>query len=212
MADVKLYLSGAAAGYVPATIRGAWDITTQASTFKCSTTRDGAGSPNGQYRYAYNTNADNDVLAFRSISIPLSAVELSGVWTGCLGIYESNAAMNAQVHIYAYVTTGDSDTPRGTLINTYIDADEVSVAAATGGEGLGGTGSAVSVSLNDRICIEIGYRANAASIYACYVYTGGSNGTDLSDGENATLYPGWFSFAESSGLSSGGMPIFFDLS
>lgn len=112
---------------------------------------------------------------------------------GVLGIYENNADFNGYLRIHAWVTQGDSSTPRGTIC-TYEDADECSATATQSGEDIDSETSdnTIAAQTGDRLVIEVGVKANTTGTQAgaCLYY--GGNGSDLTDGGDPTTKIGYF--------------------
>jgi hypothetical protein len=156
----KLYLTNLPANYTPATMRGAWDDTAGAVTRALDVTKEGGGAITTVARANTNASATYDVLLYRGISGPLAAQTISGTLNVMLGVIESNALANFFWHVHVYATQGDSDTPRGTLLNDYIEAtNEWGTAAATNGKAFASAQTLAGVGIldGDRIVIEIGY-------------------------------------------------------
>jgi hypothetical protein len=110
-------------------------------------------------------------------------------------MYEDNAAADMYPHIHIYVTQGDSDNVRGTVLADYYGATEEGTSAV----GMADTPTGqnpVNGSVGDRIVVEIGYQARntSAAQYIGYVYRGGTGATDLTNGAAAPTYPGWLDF------------------
>ena len=201
----KLYLQNAAAGYTPTTIRGAWDDTAAMVTTALGSTKSGAVATVS--RNETNASATFDVGLLRFVSPALTrAITLNGTINWILGVSESNADANMALHLHAYVTTGDTDTPRGTLITDLLETAgnewAAGGASTTGKVTEGGSVALTSVAaeVGDRIVIEYGAIArntltdprNARASY-------GGTGNDLTDGGDATTLTGWIEFSQ--GLS-----------
>ena len=157
--------------YTPTTIRGAWDATAGAVARGLSTQLLGAAMTTVAVAEAVATT-DWDVLLLRAVSAPIAAdVTIEGTLTAILGLRESNAAADFFTHLHAYVTQGDTDTPRGTLLTDDLGATEWPT-TATGRTSGALALSAVDALAGDRIVIEIGYRATNSSATS---YTGTLN-------------------------------------
>lgn len=162
----KFYLHNAAAPYTPATIRGAWDQTAGAVTKALDTQREGGGA-NAIIQIA-ETSATNPfrVLLGRWISGPLGAQTLSGTVDVLLGISESLSAADMNWYLHIYVTQGNSDTPRGTILGDFSEGLGVNEwPTATTFKGLNAAAALSSLAINagDRIVCEIGYVSREAS-------------------------------------------------
>lgn len=168
----KLYLHNAPAPYTPATIRGSFDQTAGAVT-KAADSRKEGGGINTPIAIT-ETNATNPwrVLLGRWIGGPLAAQTISGTVNLLLGIFEDNALANLNWFLHIYVTQGDSDTPRGTLLANYSEALGVNEWPTSGAFGdfrelnAAATLSSLAVSDGDRPVFEIGYVSREASATA----------------------------------------------
>ena len=146
-----------------------------------SSTKDGGGAITTVARAETNVTNNYDVLLYRGVSGKLATQTISGTFDVVLGCLESNAAANMFWHVHVYVTTGDSDTVRATLINDFIGATEWPTTAV--GRTLGAS-SAISASITDgdRLVVEIGYRAanTVTTSYTGTLWYGTQNADDLS--------------------------------
>lgn len=157
----KLYLTGAAAPYSPATFRGAWNQTTSVLSKALSPHKSVTDALCDSFNGVAETSAaaNFDVCVTRFVSGPLAAQTISGTVEAIFGCSESNSLADFATHCHIYVTQGDSDTPRGTLLTDYVEttANEwtfnpifKTIPAAT-------AISSLAVSDGDRIVIELGY-------------------------------------------------------
>ena len=89
----------------------------------CSIRRRSGPDADSLARAEANTAAEYDVLLYRGVSGPLAAQTISGTVDVLLGV-GNRAPTNADLHyhLHVYVTQGDSDTPRGTLLTDYREA------------------------------------------------------------------------------------------
>jgi hypothetical protein len=196
----RFWLTNAAAPYTPTTRRGAWDVASGEDVQLLG--RKPQGSAGTSSINVGSTAADRDVLLHRSISAgAVKAGTISGTVGWTIGVKESNVDANAVWHLHIYVTTGDSDTPRGTLLSDYIGSTEFTT-TATGTAITGQAVSSVAIQAGDRIVVEIGYRANAlATTYNATINYGNTGTTDLNNGDTAvTTEPGWVEFSGTDGL------------
>lgn len=157
----RFYLQNRAAPYTPATIRGAWDQTAGAVTKALDPQKVGGGDIASVAIAETSATDDFDVLLGRWVSGPLDAQTLSGTVDVCIGISESDAAANLNWHLHVYVTQGDSDTPRGTILSNYRDPEgspgnewptTIAFKALASAQALTG----LAVSAGDRLVVEIG--------------------------------------------------------
>ncbi|MGW6912577.1 hypothetical protein ACWGB8_01945 [Kitasatospora sp. NPDC054939] len=196
----RFWLTNSAAPYTPTTRRGAWDVASGEDVQLLG--RKPAGSAGTSSINAGSTAADRDVLLHRSISAgAVKAGTISGTVSWTIGARESNVDLNGVWHLHMYVTSGDSDTPRGTLLADYIGSSEFTT-TATGTQVLAQAVNSVAVQVGDRIVVEIGYRATSLSTtYNATINYGSSGTTDLGSGDTAvTTNPGWIEFSGADGL------------
>jgi hypothetical protein len=154
------------------------------------------------------TNPFRAVL-LRGVSEPLYASGNSG---GTMQIMiarvESNAAMNANSLLTVYATVGNSDTVRGTLFSTAVDATEWPTVNTGGGYTV--SLSTVALQAGDRIVVEYGYNA-ANSVTTSYTGTvryGGTVAADLVAGTTGvTTRSPWVEFSAMDALFTAPKPL-----
>jgi hypothetical protein len=158
----QFYLTGQAPRYTPPTIRGSWNITTSSfSGLLDSSKLHGGNITSLSLAEAVSTNPYSRLL-YRGITGKLAAQTLSGTLDIRISLTESNTAADMYTHLHVYVTQGDSDTVRGTLIDNYVEdtTNEWGTAVTTGGKALTAAQAiSLAISEGDRIVIEIGYVA-----------------------------------------------------
>ena len=166
----RFYLHNDAAAYTPATIRGAWDRTSDAVTKRLEGSRLPTNALGMVSPWTGEATDEYDVLLYRGVSGVLAAGTIgTGTVDVMLPVYANNATVNLHYHLHIYVTQGDSDTSRGTLLSDYREAagvNEWGYDSATCGRALNAPAalSSVTVSAGDRIVVEIGYaERNVAS-------------------------------------------------
>lgn len=188
-----LYFSNSTSPYTPATFKGSWTTTTSAAEKKLTSSPAGAS---GSTTFTVSTGNNFTRLITRFVSDPLAAsLSTSGMTIDfCIG---GNQTLSTETYlrIYMYLTTGESDTNRGTLIN-YTGSVNLTNASARGyavsGQGL----STVSASVGDRIVVEFGMNYFTGTTPDLTLYYGNTGGTRLSDGStNVTTEPGWLYFS-----------------
>lgn len=163
----RIYLSTTAAGYTPSNYRGSWQDTGDAVTKALLTSKTVTPDTSNTFVTAnHDTPAapTRDILCFRGVSAPLaSATTISGTVTGVIqangGIFADHAMRH---HVHVYVTAGDTDTVRGTLLTDYIDSTTWS--GLQGQEIPAQTMSSVSASAGDRIVVELGARTTQTAV------------------------------------------------
>lgn len=206
MAFTVLYLTRSVAPYTPPTIRGAWDQTAGAVTHFLDTVKAGGGEITALTIAETNASPTWDVLLYRGVSGPLAAQTLSGTLNVIIGVGSNSASADFYWHLHAYVTQGDSDTPRGTLINDYVENttnewpgadDQLALQAAQA--------ISLAVSDGDRIVVELGLIARnsvATSFsgtmrYGTLLAGGGTEAADATVGGSVTTGAGHLVFSVS---------------
>jgi hypothetical protein len=199
----KLYLSSGQAGYVPATIRGGWERTTDHLARAMFISPDAAelGAPQSVTSAESSASANFDVLLLRGVSAPLAANwTFSGTLNLMLAAAESLNDADFAYYLHVFVTQGDSDTVRGTLLANYADPSTNEWAQTTAtGKALSATQSLSSVAAltGDRIVAEIGYRAyNTITGSRTGTLFYGGNGSDLASGGGSSSGVGFLNFSD----------------
>jgi hypothetical protein len=159
----KLYPSAVGVAYTPATIRGAWEKP-QAMPFVAWAAKDlsGLGGPLSIGIAETVSSTDYDVLLLRCVSAPLAANHnFSGTLNLMMGVQESQRCRRHGVLLHVFVTQGDTDNLRGTLLANYADPNTNEWGTTALGKALSAaaTLTAVSALTGDRIVVEIGYRS-----------------------------------------------------
>lgn len=203
----KYYLTNKTAPYTPATLRGAWDQTNNYATRALEPLKDFGGSTARIATDETNSSPTWDVLLYRGVSGTLAAQTITGTVDIVAGVWEQiGTIVDLNWHIHIYVTQGDSDTPRGTLLSDYVEAAGVNEwPTVETGASLSSPAalSALAISDGDRIVVEIGYIARntlTAQVYGSFVYgTLDSNSfprPDLTVGQTSPLsFAGFLNFS-----------------
>lgn len=164
----KWYLTNFAAPYTPATIRGTFDQTAGAVTKAIAATKDGGGTNTSVAIAETNVTDPFRVLLYRGVSGPLAAQTIAGTVDAVISILESAAAANMHWYLHLYVTQGDTDTPRGTLLANFSEAlgvNEWPTAGLGTFKGLNAAAalSSLAITAGDRLVVEMGYISREAS-------------------------------------------------
>jgi hypothetical protein len=194
----RLYLANAAAGYTPTTIRGAWGAAGRnASSFLASPTKAGAAATQIQARGSGTLPIG--VLCARFITIPLlSGGALAGTVAFVNGLVKSSVAGAGGSRCHIFVTEGDTDVVRGTLLTDYIPGDSMATTADGRGQTTPQSLASVTVQVGDRLCIETGghFVSSSSTSHTVQLNYGNTGATDLTLGSTAvTTQPGWFEFS-----------------
>ena len=203
MAFTKLYLTANTPIYTPPTIRGAWDNSASQVTGLLDSSKSGGGAITSITVAETNVSDTWDVLLYRGVSGPLAAQTISGTVNLIVGVDVSNAAADFCWHVHVYVTQGDTDTPRGTLLTDYVEAVANEWPDTDQGKALASAQSlsSLAISAGDRIVIELGYIARNVSTtsrsgeihYGTLV--SGVEASDLSVAGDPTLGAGFIEFS-----------------
>jgi len=199
MATVRYYLQNASATYTPTARQGTW---TNSSASNISTLNTSKVGTLGSWSYADVIAGAATLMIGRFVSPALAEDALVNFSDAVIGYRQSTSTANMYPQIHIWVTVGDSDTVRGTIVDNFTDSTREFDGGGTNAAGMGldPTGSAVSAQAGDRIVVEVGYYADTnATSRTGYVYLGGTSSNDLTDYltaayNDATLYPGWIDF------------------
>lgn len=193
MATLKYYVSNTATPYTPATIRGTWTVT-QTTILKLDSAPSGTSTAP-----ASNSRSDGGVwtaLISRFVSDGLAATTTfttSNVVNLVFGGAVNNATnTGGNFDLYIYITTGDSDTPRGTILTNTVFSDTLTTTGTGRGNSANLTGG-VTAQVGDRIVVEVGWQKSGSATGA---RTGnmwaGDTGADLTLGSTSvTTLAGW---------------------
>lgn len=192
----RFYLNDVAAPYTPATLRGSWDQTASAVTKRIDPSRVGSASVTN-IGLARTGGVPWKMLLYRGVSGPLGAQTIAGNFNVCIGMRETAATADAAYRFHIYVTQGDSDTPRGTLLSGYTETAEFTTTAL--GQALASSQalSSLAISAGDRIVVEIGANYAATSSTASTVqlnYGGGRDAPDSVVGGPGGTEASWIEF------------------
>ncbi len=209
MAATKFYIGNAAASYAPSSVRGTW--TAQDGSANTRQLARAATGIAGTYPVtkAGASGTWNELIA-RFISEPISATSFTTSDTVSHVMGAKTSSVTNSVHnfdLFIYVTQGESDTPRGTLLTNTVYATNWTTTAhgqAGGPTALTPTGGQVDALNGDRIVIEIGWtKTGTASQDRTGTLNYGYAGADLADGgTDVTTKAGWISFSNTVGIAT----------
>lgn len=198
----RLYPSASGVKTTLATIRGAWEKTAgHAVCGMGAKDLSGLGGPLSIGVAETVATADYDVLLLRCVSAPLAADHaFSGTLDLVMGVQEASSSdADMAFYLHVFVTQGDTDNLRGTLLANYADPNTNEWGTTALGKSLSAvaTLTAVSALAGDRIVVEIGYRARntTTSSRTGTIWYGGS-GSDLTVGGAAAGGIGYFDFSD----------------
>lgn len=203
MALTRWYCGNGTPSFIPTNVRGTWDQTGALTNRTLKTTKTGSETLNND---SENTATSPwDVLLVRWVSDALgNAGTIWGNPNWCMMARENNADADYFTKVHIYVTAGDTDTVRGTLLANWVEPTEWSNSVTnspTGRKMAGGSGSGsapeftpVDVQSGDRIVVEMGFRSTNTHTTARTgtIQVGASTGgADATDGAAQGAVP-WF--------------------
>ena len=181
----RFYLTNTSAGYIPTDTKGTWSAPFSGA-LKLGTSKSGTQTYNTITCFASQNRGVR-----RFVSDPLEAQTISGTCGLGWGPYKESGSGVVQTRCHIWVTQGDSDNVRGTLLSNW-NGHAVWGAYTTGGRVATGIAlSSVACENNDRIVIELGAHETAAADVSCGGYYGGS-GDDIVENDNTSTHAGWF--------------------
>jgi hypothetical protein len=181
----RWYLTSQSPGFSPSALRGAWDINHATFWFALATTQGGS---------SFNLNASPsagpgyDGCLWRGVSSGLAAGVISGTVNFAYVAKELSASANDVFHVHLYVTAGDSDTVRGTLLADAIDTNELPTTSQAWSPAAPIAVTPVTVQAGDRLVLELGYRHDGGTGDFIQTKYGGT-GTDAVAGGPNTGVP-----------------------
>lgn len=154
------YIPNSVAQVIPATIKGAWNATPSARAFDLSTIKYGDLITSFS-ESEVSSSGTFSTLILRAVSSKLAAQTISGDVNVIIGTLENLSDADFYWHIHTWVTVGDTDTVRGTLVNNYTEtgANEWSTTAQGRALQFAFTMGSVVATSGDRIVFEIGFIA-----------------------------------------------------
>lgn len=209
----RLYLSNTAASYTPTTKRGTWTTSSSAVAKLLGRRPSGASTTSAVAETSTTNNVT--VLLGRWISDPaVTAGTLAGTVQWVMGVLESSASANDFFYLHIFVTTGDTDTLRGTYLSNYTPGTGTEWPTTAAGATEGAVaGTSVAVSVGDRLVVEIGYQARntSATSFTGTLRYGATGTTDLaSTATSVTTDPGWIEFSAADNIWNTGVDRLVD--
>lgn len=191
----RLYTANAAPWYTPSTVQGTWtDTEGSGNIYRLSAKNGAAGTP-----IAWSSGGGTwTLLVSRWVTDPIKTDYTFGTadtiqWT--MGVKISSVTNAASTwDVFAYVTSGDTDTPRGTILTNTIGTAAISETATGRGDAVTNLTGSVAALKGDRIVVEVGVRktGTATGTRTWTQDIGNTGGTDLTDGStDVTTKPGW---------------------
>lgn len=199
----RLYTSNAAAGYTPATVRGTW--TESAGSANVGKLAGKAGTAATYAVVKAAVGGTWTLLCSRWVSNALTAAypfSTSDTLQAVLGMKTSSTTnSDIVIDLYAYITTGDSDTPRGTILSNSVGTDIFNTTATGRAWPLTNLTGSVSAQIGDRLVIEVGVQKTGSATGTRTITEdyGNTGGTDLTAGSTSvTTQPGWIELVTAS--------------
>lgn len=192
------------------TYRGTWDQTNNSGRM-LSTNKAGDGGTNTSTTYApsagYAANWDYTRLRFIGRALG-SGGTISGNVDMVVRVKEALSSHDSVYAFHLYVTVGDTDVVRGTLISNYVETLTDEWTTANAGQAIAApiTVNPVVVTAGDRIVLELGNRfitsgINVAGIANTISY--GGTAADITDGGASNLTP-WIDIPDPSAAVGAG--------
>lgn len=160
----RLYINNYAPVFIPATLKGAWDSVPSSRAFMMGMSK--FGDNNAEFHEGEtNIAAPFSTILLRGISSALKTQTITGHVDVIFAIRESAADADFFWKLHIYVTQGDTDLVRGTLLNNYTEngTNEWPTGGISGGgpNAIGlqaptNLGSVNAIS-GDRLVVEIGF-------------------------------------------------------
>jgi hypothetical protein len=197
----RLWLTGSTTPYTPATAKGDWNSSVSSADIKYLS-RNPGGSIGTSSVNAGSTAVDTDVILNRFVSDGMLKAGVFGATASwMIGSKATSASMGAVQHVHIWVTQGNSDTLRGTLLDNRVGTTAFTTTATGVGES-GVTLAPVLVSVGDRVVFEVGYRTTSpSSSWNATINYGGTQTDDLSSGStNVTTELGWLDLTGADGF------------
>lgn len=197
----RFYLNDDAPGRSPAVAKGAWDdITNQPNIGGLETTQSGVAATLGVAETSVTNNWDVLLATFVSPALGGNvAFKTTDTVKAVLGVLESNAAANMFTHIHIWVSAGNTDTVRGTLLQDSIGSTEWGTTAAGLKTGLLNLANNVNALAGDFIVVEVGYQAQntVSTSFTGTLNFGATTPTvDLTNGDTSVVaHPSWIEFS-----------------
>lgn len=197
----RFYLNDDAPGRSPAVAKGAWDDTTnQPNIGGLETTQSGVAATLGVAETSVTNNWDVLLATFVSPALGGNvAFKTTDTVKAVLGVLESNAAANMFTHIHIWVSAGNTDTVRGTLLQDSIGSTEWGTTAAGLKTGLLNLANNVNALAGDFIVVEVGYQAQntVSTSFTGTLNFGATTPTvDLTNGDTSVVaHPSWIEFS-----------------
>lgn len=181
----RLYLSRSGLDYAPPTTRGTWSKTSGFSIVGMDAIKDhpSLGEVVSSSNFEGSSAVGYTTLVMKAVSAPLAADHtFGGTLDVMLAVMESIASADFAYFVHAFVTQGDSDLLRGTLLSNYGEnlTNEWPTTAAGRAFIAPQTLTPVSALEGDRIVAEIGFISfNTTLLNRTGTIYHGGGGSDL---------------------------------
>lgn len=198
----RLYTANAAAWYTPPTVRGTWTDTEGSGNIFRLSSKAGAAATLIAWSLGGGTWT---LLVSRWVSDPIKqdySFTAADTIEWLAGVEISSTVNAASTwDVFAYVTTGNTDTPRGTILTNTVGSTAIDGTATGHGDGAKNLTATVNALKGDRVVVEMGVRktGTATGTRTWTQNYGNTGGTDLTEGSvNVTIKPGWIELVTAS--------------
>jgi hypothetical protein len=188
----RFYLTRKTAPYTPATVRGTWNDVASLVTRALDCQKTGGGVSVSVTRTNGPGSQPWATLLYRGVFRPLSAQTIAGTLDVGIGMSQNSVNADFAIKLHLYATTGDIDTPRGTLLDNYAEttANEFTSASFNIGRTLTApqTLSSLAIQNGDRLVVEVGYvRYSITTSYTGTLYYGTQDASGVTMPSDLTL-------------------------
>lgn len=200
----KLYLSNATPAWSGnvASPAGSWNVSSFAKAYMTEEFNSWTASQNRAVAETSGTNPTTvGIMMFASPEFSTSKT-ISGNMDFIIGAMESSASANMVIRLHAYVTVGNSQTIRGTLLNNWTDDSTNELSTSMGSAPLWQIPvNTVTAQAGDYLIVEVGVSAfnSSTTSYNGRIYYGAPTGTttELTVGNSSvTTRLGWIGFTD----------------
>jgi hypothetical protein len=190
----RLYLANDTIPYNPATLRGGWTSSLGMITNKLAKTPTGVSEEMNWTASPITAGTKRCMIKFTSDPLSIGYT-FNGTLDICMGNWEDNVSTYNDIRFHIFITAGDTDTVRGTILDQYV-GDNINSFPAQASLMSGIVLTTVTALTGDRICIEAGSTTSTNNNNTIHLYCGTTGSPDLTDGDtNVTTRPAWVQFS-----------------
>lgn len=193
--STRLYTFATTPGFTPSGNQGTWSVQAAATIAKLSRTKLLLAS--GNHSVSKNAAANQSGLLWRYVSDALGAQTITGTLNLGMLPQEGTSSNDMVYRVHVYLTQGDTDSVRGTLLSNYTDTgNEWATASTCKSLSSDQTLSSVTAQLGDRIVVEVGWWSPTSVNSQSGNLWSGSNGADAVPGDTSISLGYWVQFSQ----------------